>query len=73
MNRSIRNALVTSLLALAPALMANPRIPVGIYAVVNVQEYVNQYEKKHPSPTAAEISGLTEFSLVNVRSGGNAS
>jgi hypothetical protein len=55
MHRSIRRALVPILLALAPALMANPRQPLGVYAVVNVNEYISNYEKTNPSPTTADI------------------
>jgi hypothetical protein len=60
MNCSLRHALVTGLLALAPALTAGPRRPTGIYAVVNIEEYVTQCDKScaktHSSaPTAADI------------------
>src|ERR1700733_10003499 len=40
---------------LAPALMASPRRPLGIYAVVNVKEYTTEYLKANPSATTAEI------------------
>jgi hypothetical protein len=57
----LRYALLTSLLA--PALMADcpttgcgkPRTPQGIYALVNVDDYVMQYEETNPSPTTAQI------------------
>jgi hypothetical protein len=54
-NRSITYALSTSLLMLAPALMASPRWPLGVYAVVNVKEYTADYLKTNPAATTAEI------------------
>jgi hypothetical protein len=63
MNRLMTNA--TSFLALAPALTAAcltgsvpcfvPRTPHGIYALVNVNAYLTQYETMNPSPTTAQI------------------
>jgi hypothetical protein len=45
-------AVTLSLLALAPTLVANPRTPLGIYAVVNVTEYENVYLQTHSSVPA---------------------
>jgi hypothetical protein len=56
MNRSTRNALVLSFLVVAPALLAAnstypppipPTRPKGIYAVVNVTEYLNKYSQSY--------------------------
>jgi hypothetical protein len=42
-------------LALAPALIAQPRSPQGIYAVVNIDEYTQAYDKiKSPSMSLEE-------------------
>ena len=43
----LRYALVTSLLA--PALIANPRTPRGIYAMVGIAQYEKTYLDTHPS------------------------
>lgn len=61
MNRSIRNALAT-LLALVPALMANPpRLPHGIYAVVNVDEYLKEYQKVYDTAAPADYFSSTVY------------
>ncbi len=57
MNRnSMRYALVTSLLASASAVMANPRTPRGIYADVNITDYENVYLQTHSSVPADYFS-----------------
>ena len=53
---SVRHALVLSLLALAPALVAQaPRIPRGIYAVVNAEGFITQQQQANPSITTAQL------------------
>jgi hypothetical protein len=47
MNRLMTN--VTSFLALAPALMAGPRTPHGIYAMVGIAQYEENYLRTHSS------------------------
>jgi uncharacterized protein (TIGR03437 family) len=55
MGRSIRHVLTMSFLVLAPILVAQnqttPRRPRGIYAVVNVEDNINQQQKANPSIT----------------------
>jgi len=47
---------VLSFLALAPALVAQvPRRPRGIYAVVRIEDYVNQQQNANPSITQAQL------------------
>ena len=46
----LRYALVTSLLA--PALIANPRTPHGIYAMVGIAQYEKGYLAAHPAMTS---------------------
>jgi hypothetical protein len=43
MHRSTIQTFALGLLALAPALIAQPRRPQGIYAVVNIEEYTQAY------------------------------
>jgi hypothetical protein len=53
MGYSAKHALVLSFLALAPGLVAQtPRIPRGIYAVVNTEDLINQLQ---PSITTAQL------------------
>jgi len=58
MGCSVRCALALSFLVLAPALVAQPapRRPRGIYAVVNVEQTVNQQQKANPSITPAQLN-----------------
>src|ERR1700676_4305656 len=58
MGCSVRHALVLSFLALAPALVAQPapRRARGIYAVVNIEENVNQQKKANPSIAPVELN-----------------
>ncbi|MGO9262578.1 MAG: hypothetical protein ACLQU1_40800, partial [Bryobacteraceae bacterium] len=59
MGYSARYALGLSFLVLAPALVAQgptaPRRPRGIYAVVNVEDGINQQQKANPSITTAQL------------------
>ena len=53
MRRSVKHILVLSLLALAPGLVAQtPRIPRGIYAVVNTEDLISQMPQTPPITTA---------------------
>ena len=53
MSCSVRHIFALSLLALAPGLVAQtPRIPRGIYAVVNTEDLINQMQ---PSVTTAQL------------------
>jgi hypothetical protein len=58
MSCSVRYALVLSFLWLAPDLGAQPapRRPRGIYAVVNIEDNVNQQRKTNLSITPAELN-----------------
>jgi hypothetical protein len=65
MGCSVRHALVLSFLWLAPDLGAQPiqpapRRPRGIYAVVNIEDNVNQQHKANPSITPAELNAYFE-------------
>ena len=60
MSCSVRYALVLSFLWLPPDLGAQPiqpapRRPRGIYAVVNIEDNVNQQRKTNPSIAPAEL------------------
>jgi hypothetical protein len=56
MHGSIRGILALSFLALAPALMAQtPRIPRGIYAVVDTEVLITQQQQANPSITTAQL------------------
>src|SRR5580693_9235271 len=62
MNRSVMHALALSFLALASALVVpssvaqqTPRRPRGIYAVVNVEDGINQQQKANSSVTTAQL------------------
>ena len=56
----VRHGLWLSLFVLAPALVAQaqqpPRRPRGIYAVVNIEDTINQQRKANPSTTAAALN-----------------
>ncbi len=58
----VRHALVLIFLALAPALIAQgqttPRRPRGIYAVVNIEDNINQQRKANPSITPDALNGF---------------
>jgi len=41
-------------LALAPALTAQPRSPQGVYAIINIYEYTEQYQKMQSPPMTLE-------------------
>lgn len=57
MNRSVTHFLVLTLLVLTPALVAQsvPRRPRGIYAVVNVEDAINEQQKANSSITTAQM------------------
>jgi hypothetical protein len=56
MGSSARSAFLVSFLVLAPVLVAQgPRRPRGIYAVVNVENNINQQQRANPSITAAQL------------------
>jgi len=57
MDGSIRRSLLLSFLVLAPVLVAQqgPRQPRGVYAVVNVEDAINQAQKSNPSITTAQL------------------
>ena len=57
MNRLMTN--VTSLLALAPALLAGPRTPHGIYATVGINMYEENYLKTHLHMTSVPSDYFT--------------
>lgn len=71
MKRLTTHALVTSFLALAPVLTAGcltgsltcgaPRTPHGIYALVNVDEYLNNYQNKYGSAAPADYFKSTVY------------
>lgn len=63
MNRFMTN--VTSFLALAPALLAGPRLPQGIYADVNIDMYEKSYLKTHPSVPSDYFSTVYADLLAN--------
>jgi len=54
MNRSRIQTFALSFLALAPALIAQPRGPQGIYAIINIYEYTQQYQKIQNPPMTQE-------------------
>jgi len=52
-------ALIASLFVLAPALLAQkPRTPLGIYAVVKVEDDVTQQQTANPSVTTAQLDAF---------------
>jgi uncharacterized protein (TIGR03437 family) len=56
MGCSAKLLLIWSLLGLAPALLAQaPRRPRGIYAVVNVEDGINQEQKANPAIATAQL------------------
>jgi uncharacterized protein (TIGR03437 family) len=59
MNLGSGRELLLTFLALGPVLMAQaPRRPRGIYAVVRVEEYVNQQQQSNPSITQAQLDAF---------------
>ena len=69
MRRSVKHILVASFLALAPGLVAQtPRVPRGIYAIVNTEDLINQMPQTPPITTAqldAYFNSLYEALLSN--------
>jgi hypothetical protein len=57
---SVKRALLAmSFLALGPTLMAQtPRRPRGIYAVVRIEQYVDQQQQANPSITQAQLDAF---------------
>ena len=57
MGCSVRHALVLSFLVLAPALVAQPapRKPRGVYAKVNISNYISQQRNANPSMTPLPV------------------
>ena len=59
MGYSLRHALALSLLILAVACaQTTPRRPRGVYAVVNVEDQINQQEKANPSISPAQLDAF---------------
>jgi hypothetical protein len=69
MTYSVRHALVLSYLVLAPALVAQiqpaPRAPFGIYAVVNVEQNINQQQPITPAALDAYFDSLYQSLLAD--------
>ena len=70
MSRSVRHILALSFLVLAPALVAQtPRVPRGIYAVVDTEVLITEQQQTNPSITTAQLdvyfNGLYQDLLSN--------
>jgi len=70
MGRSVTNILALSSLVLAPALVAQtPRVPRGIYAVVDTEVLITEQQQSNPSITTAQLdvyfNGLYQDLLSN--------